>query len=80
MIISEQLYQYNVFNKKGTLKWLDYMDNFDEWCDGDWYSVSICRKRILNQVNITDEPITNHIETLNLWKSREVSMGFDTFP
>ena len=56
------------------------MNSFDEWCDGDWYGVTACRKRILNQLNITDEPITNQIETLNLWKSREVRMGFDTFP
>jgi hypothetical protein len=35
-ILMEELRQYAIFLQSGLLKWMDYMNQFDEYCMGDW--------------------------------------------
>ena len=77
----EELYQYAIFVQKGISKWLDYMNLFDQYCDGDWDSLDDCKKQIWMKMPMPNITIANPIDqTLRTWRKREVSLGFDSFP
>jgi hypothetical protein len=46
------------------------MNYFDEYCDGDWYSLDDCTKNILKKMNMDDAYSVDPLNTLKNWRSR----------
>ncbi len=46
------------------------MDYFDQYCDGDWYDLDNCYKKILNIMNMDDAYNVDPIATLGKWRSK----------
>lgn len=61
-IVKEQVHQYTIFTALGIDKWLEYMDLFDDYCDGDWNNIEECTKNILQKMAIKDVSIVHPID------------------
>lgn len=46
------------------------MDYFDQYCDGDWYDLDDCSKRILKKMNMDDAYNVDPVATLGNWRSK----------
>jgi hypothetical protein len=79
-IIREELHQMAIFNQRGVDKWLEYMNLFDKYCDGDWNSIDQCTKSVLKKMSMDDVYNVDPMTTLASWRSRETLLGFDSFP
>ena len=69
-IIKEQLHQYAIFKKRGVDKWFEYMNLFDEYCEGNWMNLDPCIQTILKKMNLKDTSMPNPDETIREWKIR----------
>lgn len=56
------------------------MDYFDEYCDGDWYNIKDCSNSIIKKMNMEDAYNIGPIAILGNWRSKEILLGFDSFP
>ena len=61
-IVKEQIHQYTIFTTLGVNKWLEYMDLFDDYCDGDWNNIEECSKNIIEKMGIRDVSIIHPID------------------
>lgn len=51
-ILKEQLKQWNLWREKGTMKYLEYMNLFDQFCTVDWVNSDKCGDQILKDIGV----------------------------
>lgn len=56
------------------------MNLFDKYCDGNWNNLDQCIKDIVKKMNIEDAYNVDPKKSLEVWRSRETLLGFDSFP
>lgn len=80
-ILRHQLIQYNIWRNYGVEKWFEYMNEFDDYCEQDWYTVNACSSKIKYKLNVTGEQLYNDDkDVMDLWKSKERLGAFDGVP